>query len=124
MNVLIIKNLFANVYGVVVNLVFQILLVPLYINYWGKSLYSDWIVITSLTAFFSITNIGLSTVTQNVYSIEYLNNNIKKCNSLIVNNVLLVSLVFIFSLIISVIVLSIICLYINVWSYFRFFISC
>ena len=108
MNVLIIKNLFANVYGVVVNLVFQILLVPLYINYWGKSLYSDWIVITSLTAFFSITNIGLSTVTQNVYSIEYLNNNIKKCNSLIVNNVLLVSLVFIFSLIISVIVLSII----------------
>ncbi len=108
MNILIIKNLFANVYGVAVNLVFQILLVPLYINCWGKSLYSDWIVITSLTAFFSITNIGLSTVTQNVYSIEYINNNIKKCNSLLVNNIFLVSLVFICSLIVSIIVLSII----------------
>lgn len=108
MNILIIKNVFANVYGVIVNLVFQVLLVPLYIHYWGKLLYSDWIVVTSLTAFFSITNIGLSTVTQNVYSIEYVNNNIKKCNSLLVNNILLISLVFMSSVIISIIVLSII----------------
>ena len=48
------KNIIANLFGIGVNLLNQIVLVPFYIIYWGNDLYSDWIVISALTAFFGI----------------------------------------------------------------------
>ena len=40
------KNLLANGFGIGVQLLNQIVLVPFYILFWGNELYSDWIVIS------------------------------------------------------------------------------
>lgn len=46
------KNLIANIFGVGIQLINQVILIPLYLIYWPIDLYSDWIVITALSAFF------------------------------------------------------------------------
>ena len=59
------KNIIANLFGVGINLINQIVLVPFYIIYWGNDLYADWIVISALTAFFGMSDMGLNSVIQN-----------------------------------------------------------
>ena len=64
------KNLIANIFGVGIQLINQVILIPLYLIYWPIDLYSDWIVITALSAFFSMSDMGLNSVTQNQFSIS------------------------------------------------------
>ena len=87
------KNIVANLFGIGVNLLNQIVLVPFYIIYWGSDLYSDWIVISALTAFFGISDIGLNSVIQNRFSISYAQGDLKQCNSLLVNNVAIIIII-------------------------------
>lgn len=87
------KNIIANLFGIGVNLLNQIVLVPFYIIYWGNDLYSDWIVISALTAFFGISDIGLNSVIQNKFSISYARGDLKQCNSLLVNNVAIIIII-------------------------------
>ena len=61
----ILKNIAGNFYGVGVNLFSQIILVPFFINYWGIELYADWIALTAISSFFSMSDIGLNIVTSN-----------------------------------------------------------
>lgn len=93
------RNIVANLFGIGVTLFSQIVLVPFYIYYWGNNLYSDWIVLTALTAFFSMSDIGLNTVTQNRFSILLAQDNKKECDSLLANNISIVSIIFILVLI-------------------------
>lgn len=95
------KNLIANLYGIFIQLINQVILVPFYITFWGNEQYSDWIVISSFTAFFSISDIGLNNVIQNRFAIRLAENNIKECNSLMVVNYVLVSVIFIIVILIS-----------------------
>lgn len=88
------KNLLANFFGVGVNLLNQIVLVPFYIVCWGNDLYSDWIVLSSLTAIFSMTDVGLNNVIQNQFSIKYAEGETKICNSLLSCNVVIVTITF------------------------------
>lgn len=92
------KNLFANFYGVGINLINQIILVPFYLTFWGVQKYSDWIILMSLSSFFSISDIGLNTVTSNRFSIKLSEGNKKECTSLLSNNFLLLFIVTIFTL--------------------------
>lgn len=85
------KNIIANLFGVGINLINQIVLVPFYIIYWGNDLYADWIVLTALTAFFSMSDIGLNTVIQNRFSIKLAKNDIKECNALLTNNIIIIT---------------------------------
>lgn len=87
------KNFVANLFGIGVNLLNQIVLVPFYIIYWGKDLYSDWIVLSALTAFFGMSDMGLNSVIQNRFSIKYAQNKREECDSLLANNVVIVSFV-------------------------------
>lgn len=87
------KNIVANLFGIGVNLLNQIVLVPFYIIYWGNDLYSDWIVISALTAFFSMSDIGLNSVIQNRFSIKYAQNEMQECNLLLANNFFVVSFI-------------------------------
>lgn len=87
------KNIVANLFGIGVNLLNQIVLVPFYIIYWGNDLYSDWIVISALTAFFGMSDIGLNSVIQNRFSIKYAQNEIQECNSLLTNNFFVVCII-------------------------------
>ena len=84
----------ANLFGVGVNLLNQIVLVPFYILYWGNDLYCDWIVLSALTAFFSMSDIGLNTVIQNRFSIKLAENNTKECNALLADNFVIITIIF------------------------------
>lgn len=94
------KNIIANLFGVGVNLLNQIALVPLFIIYWGNSLYADWLVISAITVIFSMSDIGLNTVIQNRFSIKLSQNDTCECDSLITNNIIIVSGIFAISLLI------------------------
>lgn len=96
------KNIVANLLGIGVNLLNQIVLVPFYIIYWGNDLYSDWIVISALTAFFGMSDIGLNSVIQNRFSMKYTQNKIQECDSLLANNFLVVSIISIICLLLGV----------------------
>lgn len=58
------KNITANMFGVGVQLLNQIILVPFYILFWGNELYSDWIVISALTTIFAMSDVGLKPLTR------------------------------------------------------------
>lgn len=93
------RTIVANLFGVGVNLLNQIVLVPFYLVCWGKSLYADWIVISAFTVFFSMSDIGLNSVIQNRFSIKYAENNISECNKLLTINTVIVTMIFLVSLI-------------------------
>ncbi len=99
------KNMVASLFGVGINLLNQIVLVPFYIIYWGNELYSDWIVISSLTAIFSMSDVGLNNVIQNRFSIKYSEGNIKECNSLLSCNFFIVTVTFALFLLLALVYL-------------------
>lgn len=84
------KNIVANFFKVLIIFINQIMLVPLYILYWGTELYSDWIILYAITSFFTLSDIGLNNVTTNRFCMEYVQNNIQTCKSLLVNNFILI----------------------------------
>lgn len=91
----------ANFCGIGINLLNQIVLVPLYIIYWGKELYSDWIILSSMTVIFSMSDIGLNTVMQNRFSMKFVEKDIAECKSLLSNNILIVTLIFMVALLVT-----------------------
>lgn len=101
------KNILANFYGIGVNLLNQIVLVPLYIVFWGNDLYSDWIVISALTVIFSMSDIGLNNVIQNRFSMKFAERDIKECKSLLANNLLIVTSIFALAILITLCCLTI-----------------
>lgn len=88
------KNIFSTFFGVGIQLFAQIVLVPFYIICWGNELYSDWIVLSAITAFFSVTDIGLTTVTVNQFSISYAEKKYRECKALLSNSSILLIGVF------------------------------
>lgn len=92
------KNITANMFGVGVQLLNQIILVPFYILFWGNELYSDWIVISALTTIFAMSDVGLNNVIQNRFSIKLSEGNYNECNSLLIDNYILVIITLILTL--------------------------
>lgn len=86
-------------FGVGVSLLNQIVLVPLYIIYWGNNLYADWIVLSAITVIFSMSDIGLNTVIQNRFSMKLSQNERSECDALLTNNIIIVSVILILSLV-------------------------
>lgn len=54
----IIKGLGANFLGRVINLASRILLVPLFLKAWGVDIYGEWLLLSSITAYLSLTDFG------------------------------------------------------------------
>ncbi len=100
------RNFIANLFGIAVNLLNQVVLVPFYILFWGNELYSDWIVLSALTTIFAMSDVGLNNVIQNRFSIKLSEGNKKECDSLLVNNHILISITLIATLLLSVIFVS------------------
>ena len=88
------KNFLANIYGTGVHMISQIILVPFYLLFWGNELYSDWIVISALTSFFTMSDIGLNNVIQNRFAIKLAEGNKAECNILLTVNFILVTVIF------------------------------
>lgn len=83
------KNVLANTGKVFVIFIHQILLVPLYIVYWGTDKYSDWIILSAVSSFFSMSDLGLNNVTNNQFCIQYAKGKYDECKSLLINNYIL-----------------------------------
>jgi len=92
------KNLLANFFGIGVQLLTQIALVPIFLIFWKVEVYSDWLVISAITSFFAVTDIGLNSVTINRFVIKYAEDNFTECRSLLTNNLLLIIGVFLLSM--------------------------
>lgn len=84
------KNIIANFYKIFVVFINQILLVPAYLKYLGVELYGDWIVLTAITGFFTMSDFGLGNAVINKFSIENAKGNIRLCNKLLNNNLFFV----------------------------------
>jgi O-antigen/teichoic acid export membrane protein len=93
------KNLLANFFGIGVQLLIQIALVPIFLIFWKVEVYSDWLVISAITSFFTVTDIGLNSVTINRFVIKYAEENFKECRALLTNNLLLIIGVFFVSVV-------------------------
>lgn len=84
------KNIFANVFRVAVVFTNQIFLVPMYLIFWGTELYGDWIILSALTSFFTMSDLGLNNVTSNRFCIKFAEGDRSECKSLLFNNFVLV----------------------------------
>lgn len=93
------RNIIANLFGVGVTLLNQVVLVPFYIFYWGNYLYSDWIVLSALTAFFTMSDVGLNSVIQNRFSIKLAQQDTRECNSLLTDNLIIITVIMVLVLI-------------------------
>lgn len=80
------KNIIANFFKIAVIFVNQILLVPAYLTYLGVELYSDWLVISAITSFFTMTDVGVSSACNNLFTIKYNQGRYDECRSLLFNN--------------------------------------
>lgn len=54
------KGLFASSFGFLVNLLAQIVTVPLLLYFWGGELYGEWLILMAIPAYISFSNIGIS----------------------------------------------------------------
>ena len=80
------KNLLANFFGIGVQLFTQIALIPLFLIFWDINTYSDWIILTAISSFFAMSDIGLNSVTINRFVIKHTEGNLVECRSLLTNN--------------------------------------
>jgi O-antigen/teichoic acid export membrane protein len=64
----IFKNLVANVMAAGAGVIFQICSVPLFLHFWGKILYGEWLVLSSIPAYLALTDFGLGMVLGNTLS--------------------------------------------------------
>lgn len=87
------KNIIANFFKILVVFINQILLIPAYLVYMGIELYSDWLILSAITSFFTMSDIGLNNVTNNLFSIKLAENKNSECQILLVNNLLFIILI-------------------------------
>ncbi len=92
------KNLIANFFGIGVQLFTQIIIIPLYLIFWDIDTYSDWIILTAISSFFAMSDIGLNSVTINQFVMQYAEGDRKECSSLLTNNYLLILIIFILAI--------------------------
>ena len=93
------KNIVANIFGIGVNLCNQILLVPVFLHFWGTDLYSDWIVISAISSFFMLSEVGINSIVQNRFVIKYSQNDIRECQALLNCNLIIITGLFVLSII-------------------------
>lgn len=84
------KNIIANFYQLFVIFVNQILLVPAYLIFMDINTYGDWLVLTALASFFSISDLGLSDASNNLFCIKYSAGDKKQCEVILTNNMMFV----------------------------------
>lgn len=88
------RNISANTITAGIMALFQVLSVPIFLQYWGVRLYGEWITLNTLTAYFQIADIGLNTATANSLTFCYERKELHKFNSLLSNNVIFITVAF------------------------------
>lgn len=58
-------NFAANIYAQFVAVAYQLLMVPLFLTFWPKELYGEWLVLSALPGYIALSNLGLMNVAGN-----------------------------------------------------------
>jgi O-antigen/teichoic acid export membrane protein len=66
-------------------------MVPLFISLWGVNKYADWIILSALSSFFTMADVGLNTVTINQFVIKYQQKEYIQCSKLLMNAFLFIA---------------------------------
>lgn len=61
----LLRNLGANAYGQLITLAIQLVSVPLFLHYWGVALYGEWLILSAIPAYLSLSDIGFASVAAN-----------------------------------------------------------
>ncbi len=61
----LLRNLGANAYGQLITVVIQLVSVPLFLYYWGIELYGEWIILSAIPAYLTMSDIGFASVAAN-----------------------------------------------------------
>ncbi len=67
----ILKNGIAALIQKIVKIAEQLLLVPLFIKYWGASYYGEWLTLTIIPSFLALSDLGFGTATANTFLLKY-----------------------------------------------------
>jgi O-antigen/teichoic acid export membrane protein len=69
---ILVKNLSVNVFGQIVNIVGQVVLLPLFLHTWQVRLYGEWLVLLALPTYFSpLADVGITNVAANDMTIQF-----------------------------------------------------
>lgn len=66
----LLRNLGANAYGQLITVAIQLASVPLFFHYWGLELYGEWLILSAIPAYLSLSDIGFATVAANDMSMR------------------------------------------------------
>lgn len=61
----LLRNLGANAYGQLLTVVIQLASVPLFLHYWGVALYGEWLILSAIPAYLSLSDVGFASVAAN-----------------------------------------------------------
>lgn len=61
----VMRGVGANAYGQLVTIAVQLLSVPLFLHYWGVDTYGEWILLSAIPAYLSLSDVGFSSVAGN-----------------------------------------------------------
>src|SRR5438128_6286169 len=59
------KSIGANAYGQLVSVGIQLISVPIFLHYWGVELYGEWLILSAIPAYLSLSDIGFASVAGN-----------------------------------------------------------
>lgn len=59
------KSIGANAYGQLISVGIQLISVPVFLHYWGIELYGEWLILSAIPAYLSLSDIGFASVAGN-----------------------------------------------------------
>jgi len=66
----------ANILNKIINIFGQLLLVPIFLTYWGNQLYGEWLALSAIVGYLSLIDFGLQTFVLNRLNQSYTKNNL------------------------------------------------
>ena len=87
------KGFLANSLGQTINAVAQIVLVPVFLAYWGRERYGEWVTLSAVIAYLAIIDFGMQMFVVNRLNQCYVNRDVEE-HTRVLQSALLVSVLF------------------------------
>jgi len=105
------KNLSAGIITLIVRTISALFLIPFYINFLGKDIYADWIILYSVPAIFELTNLGINKGVNNTFTFLYNNKKKIQAKKIISKGIIITLIISLISIITIIILWNLIDLY-------------
>ena len=70
----IIKGISANLVSQVINAAIQLVSLPIFLKYWGADLYGEWLILSSIPIYLSMSDIGFGVAAANEMTMKIAQN--------------------------------------------------